>query len=54
MSLDKGYTVATTADAKWEQVRTALYQSGLETLGRKEHRNEDWFEENCQEIEPVV
>ena len=31
-----------------------LYQSGLEVLGMKERRNEDWFEANWQKIEPVV
>jgi hypothetical protein len=34
-------------------IRTALYQSGLHALGMKEHRNEDWFEENL-EIEPAL
>ena len=38
-SLGRGRGDATTAGAKWEQVRTALYQSGLETLGKKEHCN---------------
>ena len=54
VSLEKGRTGAATAGTKWEQRRTALYQSGLEILGKKEHRNEDWFEENWQEIIPAV
>ena len=53
-SLGRGRGDATTAGAKWEQVRTALYQSGLETLGRKEHCNVGWFEANWEEMEPVV
>ena len=53
-SLEKGRGDVTTASAKWKQVRTALYQSGLEALWKKERRNEDWFEANWEEMEPVV
>ena len=53
-SLKRGRSDATTVDSKWKHVRDALYQSGLETFGRKEHRNEDWFEASWQEMEPVV
>lgn len=53
-SLDKGREEATDANSKWKQVRCALYQSGLEVLGKKERKNEDWFEDNWQEMEPVV
>ena len=35
-------------------MRYTLYQSGLEAFGRKEHYNQDWFEANWQEMEPVV
>ena len=54
MSLGKASGVATDANSRWCQVRSALYQSGLEVLGRKEQRNEDWFEANWQEMEPLV
>ena len=51
-SLDKGRRKATNANAKWKQVCSALYQVGLEVLGRKEKRKADWFEANWQEMEP--
>jgi hypothetical protein len=44
----------TTAEGKWKEIRTALYQSVLDALGKKEHKNEDWFEENLEEMEPAV
>ena len=53
-SLGRGRGDATTAGAKWEQVRTALYQSGLETLGRKEHCNVGWFEANWEKMELLI
>jgi hypothetical protein len=42
-----------TAEAKWKEIHTALYQSGLDALGKKEHKNEDWFDENLEEMEPA-
>ena len=35
VSLEKGRAEAATGDTKWEQMRTTLYQSGLEILGKK-------------------
>ena len=53
-SLAKNRDEATNAVSKWKQVRSALFQAGLEVLGRKERKNEDWFEANWQVMEPAV
>ena len=53
-SFAMGREEPTDANSKWSLVRTTLYQSGLEVLGKRERRNEDWFEANWQEMEPVV
>ena len=50
-SLDKGCGKATNTNAKWKQVCSALYQVGLEVLGRKERKKVDWFEANWQEMD---
>lgn len=53
-SLKKGRSDVTSADSKWKHVRTALYESGLDTFGRKGRQNKDWVEANWQEMEPAV
>jgi hypothetical protein len=42
--------------SKWKEIRTALYQTGLDTPGKKDHIlvNEDWFEENLGEMDSAV
>ena len=53
-SMGKAKQDATTAEAKWKQMRSAIYESGLEVLGKRKQRSADWFEANWEEMEPVV
>lgn len=43
-ALVSGHTNTTSADSKWNQMRTAIYI--WETFERKEHQSKDWFEAN--------
>ena len=41
-------------DAKWSHLCDAIYDSAMATLGRKEHKNADWFEACWEEMQSVT
>ena len=43
-----------TAENKWDHLRKTLYDTAMLTYGKKEHRNEDWYEASLIDIEPVI
>ena len=46
--------VSEKADDCWNFLRDTIYSSAIETYGKKEHKNTDWFEANITEMEPVI
>ena len=41
-------------DSKWSHLRDGIYNSANSDLGKKEHRNADWYKAHWAEIPPVV
>ena len=39
---------------KWHHIRDAIYNSAVDTLGKKERRHQDWFEANIHQMEPLI
>lgn len=42
------------ATSKWNYIRDSVFKTAIDTFGKKERRNEDWFEAGAAEIEPAI
>merc|ERR1712035_66118 len=41
-------------EEKWQKIRDATYHCAMSCLGKKVKKNEDWFECNSTELEPII
>ena len=42
------------ATTKWNFIRNAVYDTSIETFGKKERKSNDWFEAKIEELEPAI
>ena len=42
------------AEERWNHIHGAIYNSAMDTFGKRERQNPDWFEEGIAELEPVI
>jgi len=42
------------AEERWNHIRDAIYNSAMDTFGKRERQNPDWFEAGITELEPVI
>ena len=42
------------ATQQWNHIREAVFQTALDTFGRRERKSADWFEAGATELEPVI
>ena len=42
------------AEDRWNSIRNTIYSAAVQTYGKKERKNADWFEANIAEMEPVI
>lgn len=45
---------ADSIDTKWTYLRDAVYNCAIEAFGKKERKNEDWFEAHLEEMQHVT
>lgn len=45
---------APTLEEKWQLIRNAVYNTAIQVWGKKERRNQDWFETHQAEMEPAI
>ena len=44
----------TCAKERWSHIRDAIYNSAMDTFGKRERQNPDWFEAGIAEFEPAI
>ena len=44
----------TSASKSWSRIQESIYQNALESFGKKENTNKDWFEENINALLPLI
>ena len=42
------------AEERWSHIRDSTYKSAMDTFGKKERRNPDWFESGIALLEPAI
>nr|XP_058942010.1 uncharacterized protein LOC131770312 [Pocillopora verrucosa] len=42
------------AEDRWNHIRDATYKSAVDTFGKRERKNPDWFEAGIKELEPAI
>lgn len=42
------------AEDRWNHIRDATYKSAVDTFGKRERKNPDWFEAGIEELEPAI
>lgn len=42
------------AEERWNHIRDAIYNSAMNTFGKRERQNPDWFEAGIAELEPAI
>ena len=42
------------AHARWGSLKSTIYNAAIQTYGKKQHKNADWFEANITRMEPVI
>ena len=45
---------STTAEERWNYIRDAIHTSAMDTYGKREKQNPDWFASGIAEMEPVI
>ena len=41
-------------EEKWQKIKDTTYHCAMSCLGKKEKKNEDWFDHNSSELEPII
>ena len=41
-------------EARWNHIRDATFKTAVDTFGKRERKNPDWFEDDAGELEPVI
>ena len=44
----------TSIEERWNHIRDAIYNSAMDTFGKRERQNPDWFKAGITELEPVI
>ncbi|XP_076056371.1 uncharacterized protein LOC143034323 [Oratosquilla oratoria] len=42
------------AEERWNHIRGAIYNSAMDTFGKRERQNPDWFEAGITKLEPAI
>ncbi|XP_037794156.1 uncharacterized protein LOC119589633 [Penaeus monodon] len=42
------------AEERWSSIRDVIYNSAMDTFGKRERQNPDWFEAGIAELEPAI
>lgn len=42
------------AEERWTHIRNAIYNSAMDTFGKRERKNPDWFQEGIADLEPAL
>lgn len=45
---------ADSAAVRWNHIREAVFQTALDTFGKRERKSADWFEAGANELEPAI
>ena len=55
-AIDEALKECTTenANSRWNHIREAMFETALDTFGRKERSQEDWFRAGAAEMEPAI